>query len=106
MYSGNPDDLVRYRDTKLQKILDKWDGGRKGMYRSEIKIEGNIMYLILIQTPMMAVAQEHDILVEERDDSIGDNEMKIRGNDGKVRKDIGKIKDRIKKEKKPKKNDE
>lgn len=98
MYSGDPADLEKYKNEKLQKILDKWDS-RRGMYRHDMKIEGHVLYLSIIQTSTATLNQEHDILVQERDDSIDDDQMKIRDKDGKVRRDIGKIKKYIKKEK-------
>jgi len=98
MYSGEPVDLKRFKDGRLQEILDKWKS-KEGTYRSEIKIEGRVMYLFIIRTAVSKklgdVSAEHDILVKERDEKTEDDEMKIRDKDGKVRKDIKKIKDHI-----------
>ena len=99
MYSGSPNDLEKYRDTKLQDLISKWVNDRGGTYRFDIKIEGRIMYLFIIRTAestkLRDVSAEHDILVRERDKNISDDQMKIRNNEGKVRKNIDKFKDNI-----------
>jgi len=98
MYSGEPADLEKFKNEKLQKILNQWKS-KEGTYRHETKIEGRILYLFIVRTAMAKklgeVGAEHDILVKERDEKIPDDQMKIRDKDGKVRKDIRKIKDDI-----------
>jgi hypothetical protein len=99
MYSGEPADLEKFKQEKLSGIISKWMENKVGTHRTEVKIEGRVMYLFIIRTSQSTklrdVSAEHDILVKERDEKIPDDQMTIRDSKGRKRKDIDKIKDNI-----------
>ena len=90
MYQGNPNQLETQK-AKFVEILDKWEKKKAGTYRYDIVIEGDKLYITVIETKLGKEQKEKDVTIKERDTKIKELEEDVeKSKEEKKGKDLDK----------------